>query len=75
MKQRSLFGRPIVEVDNMAKGEIQFAAPIEVQPVRVRPAVAASPTDPVRFVMEVKVRPGLHTMEEMREWTDDDSRS
>ncbi len=75
MKQRTLLGLPIVEVDDMPKGDIRLGFPFGVQPVRVRPAVAASPTDPVRFIMEAKVRPGLHTMEEMREWTDDDSRS
>ena len=66
MKQRKLFGLPIVEVDDLPEGEIRFVDPVEVQPVRVRPAVAASPADPVRFIVEVKVRPGLHTMEEMR---------
>jgi hypothetical protein len=75
MKQRSLFGLPIVEVDDMPEGELRLVPPVEILPLRVRAAVAASPTDPVRFVMEVKVRPGLYMMEEMREWTDDDSRS
>lgn len=67
MKQRTLLGLPIVEVDDMPEGEIRLVPPVEILPLRVRPAVAASPTDPVRFVMEVRVRPGLHTMEEMRD--------
>lgn len=67
MKKRTLFGRPIVEVDDMLEGEIRLAAPVEVQPVWIRPAVASTPTDPLRFVVEAKVRPGLHTMEEMRD--------
>ena len=58
MKQWTLFGRPIVEVDEMPEGEILLASPVEVTPVRVRPAVASTSADPVRFVMEVKVRPG-----------------
>lgn len=75
MKQRSLFGRPILEVDDMPEGEIRLGLPLGVIPLRVRPAVAQTPTDPIRFVMEAKVRPGLHTMEEMRRWKGDDSRS
>ncbi len=65
-KRQTLLGRPVVEVEDMPEGEIRLGYPFGVQPVRVRPAVASTPADPMRFVMEVRVRPGLHTMEEMR---------
>ncbi len=67
MKPQTLFGRPIVEVDDTPVDEIRFGHPIGIWPLRVRPAVAATPTDPVRFIIEVKARPGLHTMEAMRD--------
>lgn len=66
-KRRTLFGRPVVEVDDMPEGEIVVGPfGVDVQGVTIRPAVATSPTDPVRFIVEFKVRPGLHTMKEMR---------
>lgn len=67
MKQRTLLGRPIVEVEDMSVDDIVLESLVEITPLRVRPAVAASPSDPVTFIVEVKVKPGLHTMEEMRD--------
>lgn len=66
MKQRTLLGRPIVEVDDMPVDDIVIAPAVEIIPLHVRPAIAASLSDPVTFIVEVKVKPGLHTMEEMR---------
>ncbi len=65
---RMLLGLPVVEVDDMPEGEIRLVPSVEILPLRVRPAVAASPTDPVRFIAEFKVcRPGRTTMEETRD--------
>lgn len=66
-KPKTLLGRPIVEVNDMPEGEIVVGPfGVDVQGITIRPAVASTPADPVRFVVEVKTRPGLHTMEEMR---------
>lgn len=70
MKQRTLFGIPVVEVDDFhgigAHEIVVGPLGVDVQGITIRPAVASSPTDPMRFIVEVKTRPGLHTMEEMR---------
>ncbi|KKM65072.1 hypothetical protein LCGC14_1494960 [marine sediment metagenome] len=66
MKKRTLLGLPVVEVDDVPEYEVRLGPGLEVYPLRVT-AVPGPPGKAMRFRMEVRLRPGLHTMEEMRD--------